>query len=144
MQINSPLSLQSIPKNKEKRLYICIKVGKLLSCNYPKVTLAHYYRLLMIFRGFCKGFDKPCCGDQQTSEITLLVCLKKAIFNSAAMKTSLKLSGLRVLELETLQATFEEISVTRTVKIGKVEICNFSSYIRNQLGSTEYRQEEHA
>lgn len=60
------------------------------------------------------------------------------------MQISPKLSGLHVLELETSQAIVEEISVIRTVKIGKAEICNFSSYIRNQLGSTEYWQEEHA
>lgn len=59
-------------------------------------------------------------------------------FNSAIMKISLKVSGIHVLESETLQATLEEVSVTRTVKIGKAEICDFSSNIRNALGSTEY------
>lgn len=93
---------------------------------------------MKLFRVFCKGFDKPCCGNQQISEITLSVCLKKVNFNSAIMQISPKLSGLHVLELETSQAIVEEISVIRTVKIGKAEICNFSSYIRNQLGSTEY------
>lgn len=60
------------------------------------------------------------------------------------MKISLKVSGIHVLESETLQATLEEVSVTRTVKIGKAEICDFSSNIRNALGSTEYWQEERA
>lgn len=93
---------------------------------------------MKFFRGFCKGFDKPCCSNQQISEIILSVCLKKVNFNSGIMKISLKLSGLHVLELETLQATLEEINVIRTVKICKAEICNFYGYIRNQLGSTEY------
>lgn len=82
--------------------------------------------------GFYRGFDKPCCVNQQIPEI-ILVCLKKVDFNSAIMKTALKFSDLHV-----------EISVIQPVKFGKAEICNFFGYIRNQLDSTVYQQGEHA
>lgn len=46
---------------------------------------------------FCRGFDKPCCVNQQISEIVLSVCLNKVDFNSAIMKIAMKFSGLHVL-----------------------------------------------